>query len=216
MFAATPASTLGARATELPPLPPNAAHALTGRHWLAGSGVANQLTLLGFLPRCWTYTRDLYSRRAGRALQKAYELLCWWRLSDRVHRRRTLALEIEAELGVDALEDLDPDTHTFALLRSERLGKGLTAPTATVRTRCVTGLASDEIESGWSKSTHLAMPPVMRNSNVRTLLKDPLSQKELASRSCLVPLKLILTTLVMAEMRLCSWLLRMCTPRDLS
>ena len=70
LFAATPASTLGARATGLPPLPPNAAHALTGRHWLAGSGVANQLALLGFLPRCWTYTRDLYSRRTGRALQK--------------------------------------------------------------------------------------------------------------------------------------------------
>ena len=122
-FAATPVSALGARAAGLPPLPPSVAHVLKGRHWLAGSGVAGQLALLGFLPRRWSYTRDLYSRRTGRALQKAYELLCWWRLSDRVHRRRTLTLELEAELDKDALADLDPDAHALALLRSEHLGK---------------------------------------------------------------------------------------------
>ena len=76
-YAATPASTLGALADELPPLSPGVAHVLTGRHWLTSEGVAGQLALLGFLPRHWSYTRDLYPRRSGRALQKAYELLCW-------------------------------------------------------------------------------------------------------------------------------------------
>ena len=72
---------------------------LTGRHWLAGDAPTGQLALLGFLPRRWSYVRDLYSRRTGRAIQKAYELLCWWRLSDRVHRRRALAQELRDALG---------------------------------------------------------------------------------------------------------------------
>ena len=76
-YAATPVSALGTRATKLLLLPSDVAHVLTGRHWLARDGVAGQLALLGFLPRRWSYTRDLHSRRAGRALQKAYELLCW-------------------------------------------------------------------------------------------------------------------------------------------
>ena len=79
--------------------------------------------LLGFLPHSWAYTRDLYSRRSRRALQKAYELLCWWHLSDWVSRRRTLALKLEAELDEDAVVELDPDAHALALLRSEHLGK---------------------------------------------------------------------------------------------
>ena len=95
---------------------------LTGRHWLAGDEAAGQLALLGFLPRSWACTRDLYSRRSGGALQKAYELLRWWRLSDRASRRHTLALELEAELDEDAVAELDPDAHALALLRSEHLG----------------------------------------------------------------------------------------------
>ena len=121
---------------------------LKGRHWLVGSGVAGQLALLGFLPRSWSYIRDLYSRHTGHALQKAYELLCWWRLSDRVPGRRALALELEAELDEDALADLDPDAHALALLRSEHLGKASDAPSVTFCTRRVTRLAPDEIESG--------------------------------------------------------------------
>ena len=68
-FAATPGSALGARAAALPLLSPSVAQMLKGRHWLTGSGVARQLALLGFLPRSWSYIRDLYSRRSGRALQ---------------------------------------------------------------------------------------------------------------------------------------------------
>ena len=70
-YAATPASTLGTRVAEVSPLPPNAAAVLTGRHWLAGGAAQGQLALLGFLPSCWSYVRDLYSRRTGRAIQKA-------------------------------------------------------------------------------------------------------------------------------------------------
>ena len=81
-------------------------------------------------------------------MQKAYELLCWWRLSDRIHRRRALALELEAVLDEDALAELDPDAHEIALLRSERLGKASESSSSVSCTRRVTGLASDEIESG--------------------------------------------------------------------
>ena len=175
---------------------------LTGRHWLAGGGATGQLALLGFLPRSWTYICNLYSRRSGRALQKACELLCWW---------RTLDLELEAELDEGALAELDPDAHALALLRSEHLGKASDAPSSVSCTRHVTGLAPDEIESGWSKHAHFAMPPVMCNSNVRAMLKDPLSHKELAGRDRTTPLKLVSATLVPAEMRLRSWLLRVCT-----
>ena len=187
---------------------------LAGRHWLEDDGVAGQLALLGFLPRHWSYTRDLDSRRAGRAIQKAYELLCWWWLSDRVHRWRTLALELEAELDEDTLAELDLDAHALALLRSEHLGKASEAPSSTSCTRHVTGLAPDEIESGWSRHAHFAMPAVMRNSNVRAMLKDPLSQKELAGCNRSMPLKLVSATLVPAEMRLRSLLLRVRNPRD--
>ena len=132
---------------------------LAGRHWLDGDGAAGQLALLGFLPSRWSFIRDLYSRRAGRAIQKAYKLLCWWRRSDRIHRRRALALKLEAELDEDALAELDADAHALALLRSERLGKVAEAPSLASCARSVTGLASDEIESGWSRHAHLPMPP---------------------------------------------------------
>ena len=145
-------------------------------------------------------------------MQKAYELLCWWRLSDRVHRRRALALELEAELDEDAVAELDSDAHTLALLRSKRLGKASDSPSSVSCTRRVVGLALDEIESGWSKHVHYAMPPVMRTSNVRAMLKDPLSQKELAGRDRATPLKLVSATLAPAEMRLRSWLLRVRNP----
>ena len=56
----------------------------------------------------------------------------------------------------------------------------------------------------------------MRNSNVRAMLQDPLSQKELANRDRLAPLRLASTTLVPAEMRLRNRLLRVRNPRDLS
>ena len=205
---------LGARAAEIPPLPSDAARVLTGRHWLAGDEAAGQLALLGFLPRSWAYVCDLYSRRSGRALQKAYELMCWWRLSDRVSRRRALALELKTELDEDTVAEADPDTHVIALLRSEHLGKASNAPSSVSCTRKATGLASDEIESGWSKHAHFSIPPVMRNSNVCAMLLEPLSQKELAQCDCDAPLKLDSTALVPAEMGLRRWLARVRNPRD--
>ena len=48
------------------------------------------------------------------------------------------------------------------------------------------------------------------------MLQDPLSQKELASQDHLAPLWLVSTTLIPAEMQLCSWLLHVHTPHDLS
>ena len=83
-------------------------------------------------------------------------------------------------------------------------------------TRRVVGLAPDEIESGWTKHAHLPMPPPMRSSNVRALLADPLSQKELARRDRLTPLRLASSTLVSAEMCLRQWLVRVRNPSDLS
>ena len=64
-----------------------------------------------------------HSARSRGALQKANELLCWWRLSDRVSRRGTLALELEAELDEDAAAELYPEAHALALLRPGHLGR---------------------------------------------------------------------------------------------
>ena len=213
LYAATPASVLGARAAE-PPLPAGATRVLTGRHWLSGDAVAGQLTLMGFLPRSWACIRDLYSRRSRRALQRAYELLCWGRLSDRVSRRRTLALELEAELDKRAVVKTDPDAHALVLLCSEHLCSPAGTPSPVLCTRKVAGLAPDEIDSGWSKHAHFPMPPVMRTCNVRAMLKEPWSQKELANRDRGVLLKLDSAALVPAEMRLRSWLARVRNPRD--
>ena len=73
-------------------------------------------------------------------------------------------------------------------------------------TQKVTGLTLDEIESGWSKHAHFSMPSVMCNSNVRTMLKEPLSQKEVANHDWDAPLKLDSTAFVPAKMKLRSWL----------
>ena len=127
-----------------------------------------------------------------------------------------LALELEAELDEDAIAELDPDAHALALLHSEHLGKASDALSSVSCTRRVVRLAPDEIESGWSKHAHFAMPPVMRNSNVRVVLKEPLSQKELAGRDRTALLKLSSATLIPAEMSLRSWLSRVRDPRDLS
>ena len=50
--------------------------------------------------------------------------------------------------------------------------------------------------------------------HVRAMLKEPLSQKEIAGHDRAAPLKLVFATLVPAEMRLRSWLLRVRNPRD--
>ena len=75
-------------------------------------------------------------------------------------------------------------------------------------TQKVTGLASDEIESGLSKDAHFSMPLVMHNSNVHAMLKEPLSLTELAGRDRSVPLKLCSAALIPAEMKLRTWLAR--------
>ena len=168
--------------------------------------------MMGFLPRSWAYIRDMYSRRSGRALQKACELLCWWRLSDRVSRRRTPALELDAELDKHADAEVEPDEHELVFLRSEHLCQLPGSSVPALCTRKVAGLAPGEIESGWTKHAHCAMPPAMRTCNVRAMLKEPLTQKELVHRDRRVPLKLDLTTLIPAEMKLRSWLTRVRDP----
>ena len=89
-------------------------------------------------------------------------------------------------------------------------------PLPVLCTRKVANLAPDEIESGWSKHAHFPMPPAVRTCNVCAMRKEPLSQKELANRDRGVLLKLNSATLVLAEIRLCSWLAQVCSPRDLS
>ena len=125
----------------------------------------------------------------------------WWHLSDRVSRRRTLALELDATLDTLTNAEAELDEHELALLRSEHLYQPLGASVLVLCTRRVAGLASDEIESGWTKHVRCAMPPVMRTCNMHTMLKEPLMQKELAHRDRHVPLKLDPTTLILAEMK---------------
>ena len=59
------------------------------------------------------------------------------------------------------------------------------------------------------------MPSVMCNSNVRTMLKEPLSQKEVANHDCDAPLKLDSTALFPAKMKLRSWLARVRSPYEI-
>ena len=49
----------------------------------------------------------------------------------------------------------------------------------------------------------------MRTGNVRTVLKEPLTQKDLAQHSGTAALQIDPTTFVLAEMKLCSWLKHM-------
>jgi hypothetical protein len=58
-YAATPASALGTRTTEVSLLSSDATALLTGRRWLTGDAAQGRLALLGLLPRRWSYVRDL-------------------------------------------------------------------------------------------------------------------------------------------------------------
>ena len=93
----------------------------------------------------------------------------------------------------------------MALLCSEYLGKSFNE-LLILSILYTDGLAPDEIEPGWSKHVHFSMPPVMRNSNIRTMLKDPLSSAELAGRNRSVPFRLCSAALIPAEMKLHMWL----------
>ena len=181
---------------------------LMGRHWLSGHAVAGQLALMGYLPRSWMCIRDLYSHRSGRALQKAYELLCWWQFSDRVSRRRALALELDAMLDKRANAEAEPDEHEPALLRSEHLSQPLGALVLVLCTRGLRAWPLTRLSpDGRTRHAHCALPLVLCTCNVHAMLEEPRTQKELAHRNRRVPLKLDPTTLILAEMKLRSWLM---------
>ena len=180
---------------------------------MSGNVVAGRLALMGF-PRSWVYVCNLYLHRSRRVPQKAYELLCWWRLSDHVSCQHTHALKLDVTLDKHANVQAELDVHKLVLLHSEHLCSPSGLPTPVLCTRKVAGLTLDEIESGWSKHAHFAMPPVMRTCNVCAMLKEPLMQKEPAHRDRGATLKLDPTTLVPAEMKLCSWLAQVRDLRD--
>ena len=80
-------------------------------------------------------------------MQKVHELICWWRVSDRVTRRYLLAAKLhESYIG----ETDEPSTAELGFLRSE----GLMLPARRCEpdecTHAVPGAAPDEVASGWS------------------------------------------------------------------
>ena len=55
---------------------------LRSRHWIRAQNLPQRLAHLGFLPSGWSLLRDLLPRRAGRAMQKVHELICWWQVGN--------------------------------------------------------------------------------------------------------------------------------------
>ena len=80
-------------------LSPRLRSILRGQHWIDGQGLPSWLPLrlacFGFLPKGRSLIRDLLPRRKGRAMQKVHDLACWWRVGDRVVRRRGLAKKLK-------------------------------------------------------------------------------------------------------------------------
>ena len=171
--------------------------------------MGGQLALLGFLPCEWSFIRDLFSRRAGRAIQKAYELLWWWRITDRSAHRRDLAKRLNETC------DDEPDPTQLALLRYEGFRLPMQVFNHSANTRHVPGLAADEIVSGRGKHAHSPVPLPLRTSKDRLTLKDPLDSRELRRRDATKPLRLAHSTMVPAEMRLRLWLKHVCAPDPL-
>ena len=109
---------------------------LSGRHWLSGGTDGGHLALLGLLPRGRGFVRDLFARRAGRTLQRDYELLCWWRLSDRISRRREVAVCLAERQGCqDDAEADEEDDNMQASLCPEGLLTVLRHPAADAASR---------------------------------------------------------------------------------
>ena len=65
-------------------LSPGLRSVLGGHHWLTDQRLPAQLACLGFVSAGWSLIRDLLARRQGRAMHKAHELVCWWRVGDRI------------------------------------------------------------------------------------------------------------------------------------
>ena len=75
---------------------------LSGRHWISEQRLPARLACLGFLPAGWALVRDLLPRQKGRAMQKAHELICWWRICDRITRRHSMAAKLHASYADEA------------------------------------------------------------------------------------------------------------------
>ena len=91
---------------------------LSGRYWVSDQNLPLRLAHLGFLPADWSLLRDLRPRREERAMQKVHELICWWRVGNRVARRHSLAAELNGRFADEAEA---PSADELNFLRSEKI-----------------------------------------------------------------------------------------------
>ena len=127
---------------------------LSGRHWVSKQRLPACLAYLGFLPAGWALMRDLLPRQKGRAMQKAHELICWWRMCDRITRRRSMAAELHASYAGEA------DERSPAELRFLRSGGFMLATKRSEPSECthaLAGAAPDEVVSSWSINPRVCM-----------------------------------------------------------
>ena len=127
----------------------------------------------------WSLVQDLLPRKKGQALQKAHELVCWWRVGDRVARCCELAATLYASYadGTD-----EPSAAELRFLRSEGFMLSSKSFEPSESTQAVPGLAENEVVSSWSKNLHLAMPAAVRTRNERQIVVQPLTAAELRQR----------------------------------
>ena len=152
---------------------------LQGRHWVRDQGLPKRLAHLSFLPSGWSLLRDLQPRREGRAMQKAHELICWWRVGNRITCRHSLAVELYGRFTDDAEAPTDVELN---FLRSEGFMLSKKTVERDDSTFVMPGKAPDEVVSGWSVNPRVCMPKTVRTRNKRLIVAEPLSKSELCQR----------------------------------
>ena len=177
LHAATPAELHGSAPVKR--LSPRLRSILRGQHWIDRQGLPSRLACFGFLPKGWSLIRALLPRRKGRAMQKAHELACWWRVGDRVVRRHGLAEKLKESYADSADEPSDAE---LRFVRSEGFMLPARDFEPTESTHAVPGMAADEVVSSWSKNLNLPMPPAIHTRNERLIVEKPLSAMELRQR----------------------------------
>ena len=112
-------------------------------------------------------------------MQKAHELICWWRVGNRVTHRHSLAVELHGRFTDDAETPTDAELN---FLRSEGFMLRKQVVERDDTTFMVPGKAPDEVVSGWSANSRVCMPKTVRTCNKRLIVANPLSKSELLQR----------------------------------
>ena len=155
---------------------------LRGWHWIRAQNLPQHLAHLGFLPSGWSLLRDLLPQQEGQAMQKVHELICWWRVGNRISRRHSLAAELNGRFADDAEVPTDAELNFLHsegfMLRKQEFERDES-------TFVVPSKAPDEVVSGWSVNPRVCMPKTVRTRNRRLIVANLLSKSELSQKDCL-------------------------------